>query len=488
MKRDRVSIKWKLFFYFMLFTAIMLLLLWLFQVVFLDGFYKAIKTQNLKDCGESIAQNVTLENFEEFADAVSEQNDTCIRIVDENLRTVYSAEASPGCKIHKLSAAELYSYWLQAKDMGGTLFSYDEPSKESAPPPDFFNNPFMGLPPPMEKSRSESMVLVRLRDTGSGTVMIMLGAVITPVTSTVETLRIQLIIVTVILLLLTVGLSALLSRKVSRPIIKINRSAKELGRGNYGVAFEGKGYLEVSELSDTLNFAARELSKVEELRRELIANISHDLRTPLTMIQGYGEVMRDLPGENTAENIQIIIDEASRLSTLVSDLLDISKLQSGTQTLNLQSFNLTKSVKNILKRYQKLCEQDGYRIDFIHDRDIFVEGDELKISQVIYNLINNAVNYTGESRRVTVRQVSLSGGVRIEVTDYGSGIEESALPYIWDRYYKVDKAHKSAVVGTGLGLSIVKSVLELHKARYGAQSREGVGSTFWFELKEISYD
>ena len=346
----------------------------------------------------------------------------------------------------------------------------------------------MGLPPPMEKSRSESMVLVRLRDTGSGTVMIMLGAVITPVTSTVETLRIQLIIVTVILLLLTVGLSALLSRKVSRPIIKINRSAKELGRGNYGVAFEGKGYLEVSELSDTLNFAARELSKVEELRRELIANISHDLRTPLTMIQGYGEVMRDLPGENTAENIQIIIDEASRLSTLVSDLLDISKLQSGTQTLNLQSFNLTKSVKNILKRYQKLCEQDGYRIDFIHDRDIFVEGDELKISQVIYNLINNAVNYTGESRRVTVRQVSLSGGVRIEVTDYGSGIEESALPYIWDRYYKVDKAHKSAVVGTGLGLSIVKSVLELHKARYGAQSREGEGSTFWFELKEISYD
>ena len=274
----------------------------------------------------------------------------------------------------------------------------------------------------------------------------------------------------------------------SQPIIKINRSAKALGSGNYQVTFDENGYQEISELARALNYAARELSKVENLQRELIANISHDLRTPLTMITGYSEVMRDLPGENTPENVQVIIDEAKRLTTLVNDVLDISKLQSGTQTLHRTDFSLTESIRKILERYTKLVDYD---ISFLAEQDVWVYADELKISQVIYNLINNAITHTGPDKKVTITQTLLSGSpqrVRIAVTDTGEGLEEDKLQDIWERYYKVDKTHKRAQVGTGLGLSIVKTVLDLHGgASYGVDSTLGHGSTFWFELPAKEY-
>jgi len=285
------------------------------------------------------------------------------------------------------------------------------------------------------------------------------------------------------MLLLALLLALFISRRVSKPIININASAKELAKGNYDINFDTKGYREIAELANTLNFAAVELGKTENLRRELIANISHDLRTPLTMIIGYAEVIRDLPGENTPENLQVIIEESRRLSSLVNDVLDISKLQSGTQEINLTSYNLTESVTNIIKRFSKLTEQEGYKITYINDGDVFVKADELKISQVIYNLLNNAITYTGADKTITVRQRCDNGKVRIEVIDTGDGIEPEKLNDIWDRYYKVDKKHKRAQIGTGLGLSIVKAILEQHNEKYGVQSTVGHGCMFWFELK-----
>ena len=195
---------------------------------------------------------------------------------------------------------------------------------------------------------------------------------------------------------------------------------------------------------------------MEDLQRELVANISHDLRTPLTMIIGYSEAMRDIPGENTPENIQVVIDEAKRLNTLVNDVLDISKLQSGTQTLSLKEFNLTRSIQEILLRYNKLVDYD---IRFQFTEEIWVRADELKISQVVYNLVNNAITYTGRDKKVTIIQSLPSarpGYVQVEVQDTGEGLEQNQLQDIWQRYYKVDKSHKRAQIGTGLGLSMSK--------------------------------
>ena len=204
------------------------------------------------------------------------------------------------------------------------------------------------------------------------------------------------------------------------------------------------------------------------------------------MITGYGEVMRDLPGENTPENVQVIIDEANRLTNLVNDMLDLSKLQEGVHALNLSEHNLTDSIRQVLLRYNKLREQEGYVIDFIADSDVYVQADEYKVYQVLYNLINNAINYCGEDKRVVVRQMIEGIHVRIEISDSGEGIPQEELIHIWDRYYKVDKNHRRSVQGTGLGLSIVKNILKIHDATYGASSEVGKGSTFWFELKIIN--
>ena len=172
------------------------------------------------------------------------------------------------------------------------------------------------------------------------------------------------------------------------------------------------------------------------------------------------------------------------MTELVNDLLDISKLQAGVQKLERKEYNLTESIKSVMKRYAKLVVQQGYDITFEYrEPEVWVEADEYKIYQVLYNLVNNAVNYTGEDRKVIVRQIVKESSVRIEVTDTGEGIAPEQLNHVWDRYYKIDKNHKRAVMGTGLGLSIVKNILQLHDAPFGVITEIGKGSIFWFELK-----
>lgn len=478
--KQEESIKWKLFTYLVAFVCFLIILLWLFQVVFLDEFYRSIKTKGIKSAAATIARNIDSPDLLDICAKVSTEDDLCIRIIDSNGTEICAYDMMRNCLIHRMSDVDLYRYLQKAQKNGGStlqLFSITDALTSSHD--ELFSNTDTEIP----DDAMQSLVYVKLAKSANGrTVMIMLNAAISPVSSTVDTLRVQLIVVTAILLVAALLLALFISRKISRPIIKINQSAKKIAQGDYDITFEGKGYLEISELNDTLNYAVRELSKVERLRRELIANVSHDLRTPLTMITGYSEVMRDIPDENTPENIQIVIDESVRLTSLVNDLLDISRLQSGKQQLVCKRFCLTQEIKNTLTRYQKLIEQEGYHITFTCDQDAYIYADPIKVTQVVYNLINNAITYTGDDQRIDVVQKIQDGRVRIEIYDTGEGIAEEDLPYIWDRYYKVDKEHKRASIGTGLGLSIVKNVLDIHHASYGVESELGHGSCFWFEF------
>ena len=375
-----------------------------------------------------------------------------------------------------------YNYYSQAKaseDKTYTRYIDEEENSKN----DLLHK-IKGHTPPMDKLNTKGVVYTSLFDDDSNNdYMLIITSQSSPVDSVVNTLRYQLVTVTFILLFIGVFIAIVAARKISKPITDTTKSALKLANKDYDVQFNSTGYLEVTELNNTLNYAATELKKVDSLQRELIANISHDLRTPLTMITGYGEVMRDLPGENTPENIQIIIDEANRLNMLVTDLLDISKLQSGATEINREVFSITTLIKEMFQRYNKLKEQEGYTLDFEYDEDIYVNADYSKISQVIYNLVNNAINYSRTDKHIIVRQSRKDKNVLIEVIDHGEGIDQEHLENIWDRYYKVDKEHKSSVVGTGLGLSIVKNVLDRHNAHYGVKSVVGEGSNFWFELE-----
>jgi signal transduction histidine kinase len=151
----------------------------------------------------------------------------------------------------------------------------------------------------------------------------------------------------------------------------------------------------------------------------------------------------------------------------------------------MEVFNLTELVEATMLRYEKLTEKDGYRVEYASDASVDIRADRTMLLQVIYNLINNAINYTGDDKLVRVTQKLSEDGtrVRVSVTDSGVGIAPDQIPLIWDRYYKIDKVHRRAMIGTGLGLSIVKQILESHRTTYGVESKLGEGSTFWFEMR-----
>ncbi|MDY6329209.1 MAG: HAMP domain-containing sensor histidine kinase [Lachnospiraceae bacterium] len=504
MKSEKISIKWKIFIYLLSFLGILLILLWLFQTVYLDKFYKRIKEKELKNATDNILSVINDEDLETAINTIADRYDICVLIADADGNTICSAETTTGCTIHKMRQNDLKNIYLRAVENGGKLEekikNFEKPDMMPAGgikqdvndneerPTDIENiDKYDKLPNMPNENESESIIKVRVVETQSGeTYVVFLNSVITPVGATVHTLRVQLIYISGIMILLSLLIALIISKRVSKSIIRINDSAKELAKGNFDVKFDGKDYKEITELSETLNHTAKELSKSDVLQKELLANVSHDLRTPLTMITAYSEVMRDLPGENTPENVQVIIDETKRLTFLVNDLLDMSKIQAGVTTLETKEYDLTESINAAIERHSKLLEPYGYKVIFKYDRHVLVEADEFKIYQVIYNLIGNAVNYTGEDKKVIIKQIVENGNVRIQVIDSGEGIPKDKLENVWDRYYKIDKEHKRAIMGSGLGLSIVQNILKLHNAKYGVESEEGVGSTFWFELPVTS--
>lgn len=468
-----ISIRWKIFSFLLLFSAALLMVLWLFQIVFLDDFYRFIKIRELRSTAASIEKNIDREEISSLLKSISRQRDISIEVFSNDGSSLYSYKIGRDFALENMSIFEKLNLLSQAQENGGEFLS----SLSEQPP-----LPYEGEEGPQKRLRLSMIMSKIIRTREKDSFGLLIGTTITPVDSTVGTLRMQLYYVTGLMLIFSILLALILAKSVSAPIETLNQSAKQLSGGDYGVRFRGRGYREIEELSDTLNNAACELSKVESLRRELIANVSHDLRTPLTLICGYAEIMRDIPGENTPENAQVIIDETGRLSSLVDDVLTLSKLQSEPEILQKREVNLTKTVLAIVSRLNEFLRKEGFHIEFRPQEEVSLPADESKLSQIIYNLLINAVNYTGKDKSVLVTQDLLPGSVRIGIRDSGEGIPEELLPLIWERYYKIGKNHRRPVTGTGLGLSIVKNLVEKHGGSCGVQSQTGKGSLFWFSL------
>ncbi len=527
-KRINLSIKWKTFVCFGIFTICIITILWLFQIVFLEDFYKLIKFNKIKSCANSISRSIEKNNFEKFTESFSEDG-VSVKVIDENFEEIYSyyGDEIGGHSMLSDSLGNM-SYWRkEAIEHGGTYSERFSDYKRKLNEAKYNNDMKSDKPKP---HILEGIVYVKMvYDNNGREYTVCLATLVTPVRSTSKTLRVQIFYIMIVLIALSCILSVILSQHISKPIIAITKNAKRLSAGTYTPSSVKTGYREIDELNETLDCVSDELKKAEKLKQDIIANVSHDLRTPLTMITGYAEVMRDIPGESTPENIQIIIDEAKRLELLVNDLLELSKLQSGTQKLNeetfiiteavqqaierlgkfteqngyriefydllelskLQSgtqklneetFIITEAVQQAIERLGKFTEQNGYRIEFYYDSLVKVKADQLRISQVIYNLIINALNYTGDDKLVIVKQTVDSGNVIISVKDSGKGIPPDRIKFIWNRYCRLSKSGKRANIGTGLGLSIVSSVMNMHGGKYGVESTVGKGSEFWISL------
>ncbi len=310
------------------------------------------------------------------------------------------------------------------------------------------------------------------------------------VKDTVGTLQLYLFIVGVVILALSFLISFLISQKITRGLKNMSDTAVELAKGDYNVKFVNADYREMAQLSDTLNHVCEEVKKSEDFQREILANVTHDLKTPLTMIKAYASMIREISGDNKEKrekHLKVIEDEADRLTGLVNDVLSVSKLQSNLDVINPKVFNLTELVYGIINKFGYLQETNGYGFMLDIDKDLYTRADEEKIKQVIYNLLGNAANYTGEDKTVYISLKQSMDGRRIKfsVRDTGKGIAEEDLSEIWNRYYRVKENHNRPVKGTGLGLNIVKVILKNHSFDFGVDSKINGGSTFWIDFPSV---
>lgn len=460
MKNKSNSLNKEIWKYFLIFSIVILGFLWIFQVLFLDQYYRYVKIKDIKSVANIINLRQNSNNITSIIDKEAYNKEVCVEIINSNYDTLYSSSSyGRGCFTGKAISMN-YKYDFIDSKVKNKTYELINPA---------FNNDTL-------------VYAVKLNNDRYAFVNTSLD----PVDSTVEIIQEQLIIVTFVVLVLSFVIAYFISRFISSPIVRINDGAKRLAKGDFNVEFDTNSKIqEINELAETLTYASSELNKTDELRRDLMANVSHDLKTPLTMIKAYAEMSTDLHANNKAkrkEDMNIIVEEVDRLTILVNDILTLSKMQSNIDTLIYEEVDLIKLIEDILGRYKVLKETEYYNFEFIHSEDeITVKADKKKLEQVIYNLVNNAINYTGDDKKVTIK-ISEDNGYLVEIIDTGKGIKEEDIPYIWDRYYKNNKKHKRNLVGTGLGLSIVKNILELHKWEHGVNSELGKGTCFYFKI------
>ncbi len=466
------SLKWEIGKYLIVFCILTASIVFLFQIVLLQPMYEANKIKSIQEVGSFVEKFIEDERLDEFVDYMQSQSDTCIMVYQTSSSGGTQASiGNRGCMISSITNSERAKFVTKA--IGSKNHSYLARVTNNSS--DFGVDGEQG-------DNFDTIVYTKIVNAADYSSIIMVSGNISPLNATTETLASQMRYIALFMIVAVAILTLLMYRHIAKPIIGITSNAKQLPQGKYTVDPKTNRYKEAADLNNTLVQAANDIQKADKAKRDLISNVSHDLRTPLTMIGGYGEMMIDLPEEKTDENIQVIVDETKRLNALVNDLLDMSRLQDGRIVLHKEVFDISALLKTQLQKYDVYRMQEGYTIESELLDTIYVNADKKRIEQVINNFLNNAVNYGGEAKHIIVREIKKENTVRIEVQDFGEGIDPKDLDNIWDRYYKVDKEHVRVANGSGIGLNIVKQLLELHGAPYGVNSSKGKGSTFYFEM------
>ena len=461
MKKNK-SLILKIFLYLSIFSLLILFFLWLLQILLLNNYYEYYKTRELNSTLNLLKNSYNKDNFNNVLEEVAYNTDFCVEITDLD-ETIYSnIQNNKGC-IDSNNNLKVFKEKLEFIESDKTSF------KLKIINPRFNNLTLLyGV-----KLDSNNYLFVNTS--------------LEPIDTTINVLKNQFLLVSLIVIILAILLAYFISKSLSKPITKLTKSAKLLSNGNYNVNFNVDSDIEeIKELGDSLDYAKNVIKKTDEIRRDLLSNISHDLKTPLTMIKAYAEMEKDLEvsKEKHENNMNVIIQEVDRLTILVNDILNLSKLESNMEKLNLENIDLTLLINTILNRFKIFEFTKNYEFIFNYKEPLIIKADKQKLEQVIYNLIGNAINYTGNDHKVYINVYNNKKNIRVEITDTGKGIKKDEIDKVWDKYYKSEKKYKRNTVGTGIGLSIVKNIFLLHNFKYGINSIENKGTTFWFEINK----
>lgn len=457
------SISIKLWSLMLALVFIALALIWCFQIVFLERFYMSIHERKLLKEGD-ILVSMLQNNEDQYAieakmDELLLKYNARIDLYTANGVAIYSSETAPrmmgidkGAFLVEIMKGNKVVSTIKQNKMGNSVL-------------------LVGMPVVQENVLTAAIIMT---------------IPMASLKETVATLKEQFVIISLVLVSVSAILAYGFSKYFTKPILEINKAAKTMAEGNLSIRVPVKSKDELGILSETINYLSLQLQKIEQLRKELIANVSHEFKTPLSLIKGYAETLRDvssLSDEKRIKQLNIIIEESDRLNDMINEILDLSQIQSEYFKLEQTDFNIGEVIETVVKRLLYHAESKNIKIEVDYDANQRAYADEKRIEQVIYNLVNNAINHSKENSKIFIRTIEKENIITVEVEDQGEGIAPEDLPNIWDRFYKSrDSASKHK--GSGLGLSIVKSILEAQKSRYGVDSEVGKGSKFWFQLKK----
>ena len=488
------SFRFKLWTYFAVFTAFIFIILWLMQTVFLQGFYNDMLISATEKVAENIKSHSTDPDIEKKIDELARDNSVVILITDENGNQLYSSDEfkgmhskgkvtgdnEPGEKKRKNEPAELP---IEKKnDPGKRKDNYRNL-------PDNYDEMLVLLESSDEgyikSSEDDYYVYVTYVDYNGqdGKSILYISTPLEPQGSAVNILRRILIWVTVLSLAVGFILSWFIARKFSKPVQRLSEKAEKLGEKEYNEAYDSGFCSELDSLNHTLDRTNEKLNTSKEFQMQLLSNVSHDLRTPLTMIKGYAEMIRDISWEDSEamnSDLQVIIKEADRLNALVNEILEYSELQTEDETRDMENLNLSELVKSSAERFEKLLQPENVVIEKDIESGLMITGNPGLLERALYNLMDNAVRHTGDGKRIRVVLKQKDGKKIISIRDFGSGIAPEEIDHIWDRYYTSRQRKGKGV--SGLGLAIVKQIVWKHHGNCYAESKEGDGCTFYIEI------
>lgn len=292
-----------------------------------------------------------------------------------------------------------------------------------------------------------------------------------------------------IMIIISFVLLGIISGKIMRPIKKINAVAEEYATGNFESKLDIHSSDEIGQLASTLEYMASELSKLDEYRKSFISNISHDFRSPLTSIKGYAEAIQDgtIPPERQDKYLNIIVEETKRLTKLTSSLLELNNYDTYGLWLILKDYDIAELVRKALRSYEGRCRERNISLILNnHVENPIVNADMIKIQQVIYNLLDNAIKFTPDGKNIYATLSEKNDKIFVSIKDEGCGIPEESINKIWVRFYKADASRGKDKQGTGLGLAITREIIKAHNENINVVSTEGIGSEFTFSLSKAS--
>ncbi|AOY77137.1 GAF domain-containing sensor histidine kinase [Clostridium formicaceticum] len=480
----------KLWLCFTVLVLIILLIIWLFQVGLLNQFYirerEYILTNEAKKLGAMMIE--------------TKDSDTIPNKVIEEIQK-FSASMHAFLLILDKEGNVL----LDVPDTDKYLINHHETNKDERrfstgvlADETIMSHVYEGRPFIIHKKRPrgpEASIIVGMPIFNKEEILgnIIISSPLYPIEETITILKKQLSVISILSLAIGTILAFSFAKFFTKPIMKIIDASKQIAKGNFSVKVNHQSNDEIGTLGETINDMATQLSKIDALRKEFIANISHELKTPLSLIKAYAELVKDMENfsaKDREQYLQVIIDESDRLNGMIEDILYLSKMESGHMTLVWEKFSLNELLDCIIDNLSFFAENKHVKITLeAEDKKKMICADKDKMYQVFYNIINNAINHSYENGEIQIRLLNADHDVRIEVIDHGKGILKKDLPYIWDRFYKAEKSRKrDSNSGTGLGMSIVKNILETHAFDYGIESQPNKGTKVWvqIDLKETA--